>query len=176
MNVLERLHPAGADQVGPDIGSALDFERQKPTPCIERQGRVGDVVARLMVGKQDLATGGDPFDRAPDPLCRPRDQHVLGIDEVLGAKAAADIGGDKPHRPRRHPERARRVIAGIVDALRRDVGGVATALRVPQPDDAARLHRVGDDPVVVEPQADHMRGRGERVVDSLAVAGPPVEA
>ena len=98
MDILKRLHPAGADQIGPGIGDAVDLERQKPALRVERQRRFGDVVARLMVGEEDLAAAGDPFDRTADPLCRPRDQHMLGIDKILGAKAAADIGCDKPHR------------------------------------------------------------------------------
>ena len=176
MRVLKGLHPAGADQIGAGIGGALDPQRQEAALGVERQRRFGRLVAGLMVGEKDLAAAGDPLDRAADPPGRPQHQHVLGIDEVLGAKAAADIGRHKPHRGRGHPERAGGMVAGGVDALARHIGGISAVLRVPHADDAARLDRVGDDAVVVEAELDDMRGCGEGRLDRGAVAGSPVEA
>ncbi len=176
MRILEGLHAAGADQICPDIGGAGDAQRQKTAVRIQRQSRLGNLIARLVVGEENLAAGGDPFDRAADPPGRPQYQHMLGVDEILGAEAAADIRGDEPHRRRRHAERSRGMVAGVVDALARNIGRVTAIIRIPDADNAARFHRIGDDTVIVEAELDHMGRRGKGRVDCLPIAGEPVEA
>ena len=47
---------------------------------------------------------------------------MLGIDEILRAKAAADVGRDKPHCCRSDAQRAGGIVAGGMDALARDIG------------------------------------------------------
>jgi len=42
---------------------------------------------------------------------------MLGVDEILRAKPAADIGGDKAQLRRGDVERAGRLVAGRVEAL-----------------------------------------------------------
>ncbi len=54
--------------------------------------------------------------------------------------------------------------------------GVAAAFGVVHRDDAARLHRIGDDPVVVEREVYDMRRRGEGCIDRGGIAGQPLEA
>src|ERR1051325_7448830 len=108
------------------------------------------MAAALMIGEKDLGAAGDPFDRTADTLCDPRDQDVFGVDEILRAEPAADIGRDKAQTRWLDPEYARRRIAGRVQALGRDVRGIAAGIRVLHADNAALLHRVGDDAVVVE--------------------------
>ena len=106
--VLEGLHAAAAArQIGAEIGVAGDAQCQKASVTIERQFRLGAVAAALVIGEKNLAAAGDPFDRTADPLRRPRDQHVLGIDEILRAEPAADIGRDKAQPRRLDAERAR---------------------------------------------------------------------
>jgi hypothetical protein len=134
------------------------------------------MIARLMVGQETLAAGGDPFDRAADATRRPQDQHMLGINEILGAEAAADIGRDKPHCTGRHTQCTRGIVARRVNALARDIGRVTAAIGIPKPNDAARLHRVGDDPVIVEIEFDDMCRGGEGRGDRGAIAGSPIEA
>ena len=136
----------------------------------------GVLVAALMVGEEHLAAGRDPLDRPPDPLRRPQQQRMLGIDKVLGAEPAADIGRDKAHLRGLDAQRAGSEVAGDVDALRGDMRRVAPARLVVSPDDAARLHRVGDHPVVVELDGDDMRRIGEGGVDRCRVTAAPVEA
>ena len=101
---------------------------------------------------------------------------MLGIDKVLGAKTAADIGCHKAHCGGRDTEGASGIVAGVVDALRRDMSRVAGRLGVPRSDDAARLHRIGDDAMIVEPQPYDMGGGGKGVIDRRLVAGSPIEA
>ena len=79
------------------------------------------MVASLVVGEKYLAAAGDPFDRTPDALRRPQDQRVLGIGKVLGAKAAADVGGDEAYPIGGDVERARRKVAIGVNVLAGDV-------------------------------------------------------
>jgi hypothetical protein len=98
MDVLKGLHPGRANKISAGIGGARHPQAQKVAFRIERQRGRRLMVAGLMIGEQNLAAGRDPFDWPADaPRC-PQDQHMLGIDEVLGAKAAADIGRDKAHR------------------------------------------------------------------------------
>ena len=116
---MKGLHAAAAArQIGAEIGVARDAQCQEASVAIERQFRLGAVAAALVIGEKDLAAAGDPFDRAADPLRRPRDQHVLGIDEILRAEPAADIGRDEAHpsparrRARAPPRRASRAGSG----------------------------------------------------------------
>ena len=177
MGVLIGLHAAGAaHHVGADIRRAGDAQRQEFSRRVERQRRLGLMVAGLVVGQEDLAAAGDPFHRPTDPLCRPQDQRVLGVGEVLGAEAAADIRGDEAHAAREHAQGACRQVAVGVDVLAGDVQRVAIAGRVVAADAAARLHRVGDDAVVVEPPRDRVRGGGEGGLGRGGVAGMPVHA
>ena len=176
MGVLEGLHTARTDQIGPGIGGAVDAQRQKAAIGVERQGSLGAMIARLMVGQETLAAGGDPFDRAADAPRRPQDQHMLGIDEILRAEAAADIGRDKSHCSGRHTQCTRGIVARRMNALARNVGRVPAAIRIPKPNDAARLHRVGDDPVIVEIEFDEMCRGGKSGSYRSAVAGSPIEA
>ena len=107
--LIGRHAAADAREIGADIGDARHLERQELARSIERQRRLGLHVARRMVGEEHLAAGGDPFHRPADLARRPGDQHVLGIDEVLGAEAAADIGRDEAQTlPARRPARGRR--------------------------------------------------------------------
>ena len=51
MDVLVGLHPAGAaDQIGAEIGVAADAQRQEAALGVQRQFRLGLMVARLVVG------------------------------------------------------------------------------------------------------------------------------
>ena len=117
MNILEGLHAAGADHICARVGNALDAQGEKAALRVERQCSLGHMVARLVVGEKNLAAGSDPLDRPADAPRRPEYQHMLGIDEILGAEPAADIGSDKPHRRRGHAEPAGRVVTGRMNAL-----------------------------------------------------------
>ena len=133
------------------------------------------MVARLMVGEETLTAGGDPFDRPVNRPRRPRHQYMLGIDEILGAKAAADIRRDKPHRRRGHAQCASGVVACCMNALARHIGCIPAGLLIPHANDAAQFHRVGDDAVIVEAELDDMGRPGEGGVDCWPVAGVPIE-
>jgi hypothetical protein len=96
---------------------------------------------------------------------------VLGIDEGLHAEAAADIRRDQAQLLLRHLEHeVGERIAHEVRTLRRGVERRAVTRRVVIADRVARLHRVGDDPVVDELERDRARGLREGGVRRLGVA------
>ena len=118
-----------------------------------------------------------PFDRpSADPLRGPEADHLLGIDEDLGAEAAADIrrddaqlvlgrdadeGGD--HEP------------GHMRVLARGVEREMVFARIVVADGRARLHRVRHEAVVDDVEARHMRRAGEGRVGGRLVAERPLE-
>jgi hypothetical protein len=79
-------------QIGAEIGDCRHVERQKAAVAVEREPRPSMVVATLCGTDKFLAALGDPADRAAEPSRRPQHQHPFGIEEILHAKAAADIG------------------------------------------------------------------------------------
>jgi len=177
MNILVGLQAAGhIGHVGADIGDACHAQRQEFAGRVERQGGAGLLVTGVMLGEKAFAAGRDPLHRPTDAPGGPQDQHMLGVNEVLGAKAAADVGRDEPHLRRRRSERLGGVVAIAMDVLAGDMQRVAPARRVVEPDAAARLHRIGDDAVIVEVELDHMCRRLEGGVDGRMIAGPPLEA
>ena len=176
VDVLISLHAAaGAGHVGAEIGQAGDPERQELALVVERQRRLGLHVARGMVGQEHFAAARDPFHRPADPARCPQDQRVLDVGEVLGAEAAAHVGCHEPHVLRLHAQRAGHEVAVDVDVLAGDVERVAAGRRIEDADAAARLHRVHDDAMVVEPERHDMRRCRERRLGAGHIAGAPVE-
>ena len=68
------------------------------------------------------------------------------------------------------------MVAGGVNALGGDVRGVAAGRRIAEGDNAARLHRIGDDAVVGDIERDGVRRAGEGSRDRSVIAGMPFEA
>ena len=101
---------------------------------------------------------------------------MLGVGEVLGAEAAADIGGHEAHVLRLDTQAACHVIAVDMDVLAGDLQRVAAAGFIERAETAARLHRVGRDAVIVEAEAHDMARRCESGLGLRGVAGAPVEA
>ena len=96
--VEDRRHRRGEGrEVGAHVGDRLDAQREEVALRVERQLGRGDVVAAVRVGEERLAALGGPLDRPADPLARPDQGDVLGVEEDLRAEAAADVGRDHPH-------------------------------------------------------------------------------
>ena len=87
--------PVGRD-VGADIGERLRPEAEKASVGVERQLRLGDIVARVLVGGDGLAALARPLDGPADLLGGPEHEAVLGVLPALGAEAAADVARDHP--------------------------------------------------------------------------------
>ena len=163
-------------QIGAEIGDGLDPERQDAAVGVERQLGMADMVAALDVGEEALGALGGPFDRPAQLLGEPRHHCLLGMDEVLHAEAAADVGRDHPKASVGQLERAgHQLAAQAVAALGRGVEHVAVAAPVVVADRGAPLHGVLDDAVVDEVELDHARGLGEGGLGRGLVAGLPVE-
>ena len=149
-------------QVGPEIGDRVHPEAQHLAVGVDREFRMGDVVAAMRVAEERLGAIGGPFHRAADLLGRPDADCLLGIDEDLGAEAAPDVGRDHAQlvfgrdadEGGEHQPRHMRVLAGGVE--REAVGA-----RIIIADRGARLHGVRHQPVVDDVELGHVRGAGE---------------
>ena len=83
---------------------------------------------------------------------------------------------DEPHRAGRRVQRAGDSVPIDMNSLAGNMRGVTILTRIVQPDHAARLHRVGDNAVIVQPQPHHMGGRAERGIHGGGVSRAPVHA
>ena len=119
---------------------------------------------------------GGPFHRAAHLLGGPHAHRLLGVDEDLGAEAAADVRGDHPQlvlggdadEGGEHQPRHMRVLAGGVE-------GVVLAALVVVAHRRARLHRIGNQAVVDEVERGDMGGAGEGGVGRRLVPEMPLE-
>ena len=99
---------------------------------------MGDMVAALRVGLEGLAAIGDPFHRPLQFARRPGHQPFLGIDDLLAAEAAADIGRHYPQLPLRyaqhqHPDQHPRDMGKLGRGIERVVAGRGLVLRQGSP-------------------------------------------
>ena len=98
---------------------------------------------------------GDPFHGRFRRASGLRGQRVFAVHEALRAEAAADIAGDDADLLRRHlQDLVGQRVAQAVHALAGDREREALGLRVVLRDDAARLHEVGDQAVVLDVERD----------------------
>ncbi len=127
-------------------------QREKPSVAVERELRVRDVVARLVVAHERLAPRRHPFQR-PLQLSRgPCQNDLLGIMLALGAEPSADVRSDHAHRVLRQPELLGDELADMVRHLGRRVDhhlvAFQSALGRGDGDDGARLDRRARDAVI----------------------------
>ena len=90
-----RHEAAERRQVSADIGEDRNAQAEEAAFVVERQLGACDVVAALIVGDETFRAVLLPFHRPRNLAARPHHERVLGIDEGLHAKAAADIGRDQ---------------------------------------------------------------------------------
>ena len=164
-------------QVGPHVGNGVHAQGQEIALRVHRQFGRGGMVAAMRVGQEGLAALGRPLDRPADALAGPDQRRLFGIEEDLRAEAAADVGRDDAHLRFGQAEHEGthqqpldvRVLVGHVQRVALVVPRVLRIRR-------ARLHRVGDQPVVGELQRGDMRRLGEGRVHRVLVAVAPVVA
>src|SRR5207249_11571953 len=123
-------------------------QRQKPAAVVERQFGLDGAAARLLVALDALAALGNPAYRAPGYLGRPERKGVFRVAAALHAKPAAHRVADDADlvvRPAQDLPGQRG--ADLVHRLDRAADRVAVLVRVVLREAAARLHRVGADPV-----------------------------
>jgi len=128
---------------------------------------VVDLLARLVGAQQVLAAVLDPACRAPQQAGDKGRQELLGVEAVLDAEAAADVGGDDPDRMLRYVEHVRQ---HTPDDVRR-LCGVPHGERFAQLDplpagyDAARLHRLAAEAAELEGLPHDQVGLAEGLVN-----------
>ncbi len=162
-------------EIGAHVGDRLDLERQELAVLVERQLGVGDMVAAVAVGHERFGSFGSPFDGTSDTRGRPADHGLVGVAEDLAAEAAAHIGGDDAQLvlgDAQHEGRQNQ--AQHVRVLRRRPQCVVARALVVLRRRRARLHGIGDQPVVDEVEFGDMGRLGERRVDIGLHADLPV--
>ena len=133
------------------------------------------VVAAVRVGEEGFGAVAGPLHRAADLARGPQAHDLLGVDEDLGAEAAADVRRDhaqlvlgrQADEGGQHQARHVRVLAGGVER-EAVLPGVVVA------DGGARLDGVGDQPVVDEIDLGDVLGVGEGGIDGGLVAEVPL--
>ena len=146
-------------QIGPQIGGGRDIQRQEVPLRIQRQPCLGDVVAALGGAGEILRPFADPCHRTAEVAGGMQQQHQFGIERVLDAKPAADIGGDDADAVGGLVEHAHELIADRMHA-----GGGEDQLKpigAERGDRPAILGGGDDEPVVDELHFDHMGRRGQ---------------
>jgi len=99
MGILEGLQRTrAAAHVSADIRDAVDMQTEEASGRVERQRCVREMIPRLMIADEYFGAAGDPLHRPAATFRGPGDQRLLGIGEVFGAEAAADIGAMKRNR------------------------------------------------------------------------------
>ena len=169
--VRERRDGLGVDlRVGAEIGQDPALQAEDLAVLVDRQVDVVDLTAAVDRREVALAAIFDPLDRLVVQHGRPAGQDVLAVDVQLASEAAADLWHDHTDLVLRQRQHGRQVGPQQVGDLARRPDGQLLRPRVPLRDDAARLHRVGDEPLVDDPQADGLVRAGKGLVGRGLVA------
>jgi len=136
---------------------------------------MSDMVAARRVGQKCLATIGDPFHRPLQLARRPGHQPFLGIDDLLAAEAAADIGCHHAqlalgNAEDQHPDQHPRDMGKLGRGIERVVAGRGFVLGERSP----RFHGVGHQPVVDEIDLGDVIGLGKGGVGRRRIAERPI--
>ena len=154
------------------VGQRLHAQGQEVAVRVQRQLGVGDVVARVLVGRNGLAALARPFHRAAELARRPQHQPVLGVLPALGAEGAADVAHDHADRVLGHLEDVGgQRVAHAVRILHVGVERVAALAGIPGAQRAARLQVLRVHARDHVAPAHHPRGAREGRVGRGLVAG-----
>ena len=160
-----RRHDSGQERqersqarVGAAVLEDVDAQRRDPAVAGAADAHLLELSAPVAHSDQVLRPGLPPAHGA----LQPGDDEVLRVLAVLGAEAAADVGGDHPHLLGGEPERlphSRRGAVGLLGARPDREPAVAPARRR-----GARLHRSRRHPLVAEAPAHHHLAAVEEVL------------
>ena len=166
--------PEGRD-IGAKVGDGVDPECEEVSLAIERELRVGLMIARLIVGNEALAARRDPFDRPPQFSRGPGNDGLLGIMLPLVAEAATDVGRNQADRRLRQIELLADDAADVMWHLRRTIQReLASCAAVGK--EGARLQRRADQAIVDEIKPHHVRRTGKDFGDRSLIAAREPEA
>ena len=117
-----------------------------------------------------------PLDRKPEPPCEHEAQGLLRVDVELRAEPTADVGGDDPELGLRDPRRSGEGHPRDVRDLRRRPHRVLIRREHRLHEDAPRLDRVRDQPLLAVVLLHGDRRLGEEPVDLARLQRPGVRA
>ena len=138
---------------------------------------MADMIAAVRVGQERFAALSCPFDAAVELFGAPGQAHVFGVQEDLGAEAAADVGCDHAHLVFGQAQyEGCHQQALDVRILVGHVQRVFLGRAVIAADRRTGLHRVGDQAVVHQIEPGHVRRLGKGGIDLCLVAQCPLVA
>ena len=169
--IVHRRTRAERREIGADIDHGSDAEADEAVISVERQLRIGDVVAPVIVAQMAFRAFAHPADRTPEPARRPQRQQIFRIDVGLDPEAAADIVDldmDALLVDPEHPVGENR--ADDEGVLHRRAQEEAARAGIVAGETTARLHRVGEHAGQDESTPDHIARAREGGVGRRAVA------
>ena len=138
--------------------------------AVERQRRVGHLLASLRIGQERLDAARRPAHRPRQPARCPQHQHILGERVVAHAERAAALPRHDMDVVRLGMQHRQQPLAQAVRGLGADAQMIA-ALRLVEPcERRARFHRDHRHARDREPPLDHMPRPGECRLHRLFVA------
>ena len=158
---------AGRDEL--EIGAEADGQPGPDRADLSLGGRgqldLLDLVAAVDRRLVALGPRLDPLDRTAELAREHERERLLGVDVQLRAEAAADVRCDDAELRLRNAGHHRQRHARDVRNLRRRPHRQLARRRERLDDDAARLHRVGDQPLLAVSLLHHHRGVRKLLVD-----------
>ena len=152
-------------QKGPDIGEALDPQRQKASTAVERELGMPVRIAPMVVAEKGLDARRDPMHRPANLTRGVQQSHVFRIARRLHAETAADVLGQHQELFRRKLHGGDHLAADLGDALRGAAQDVAIPGGIVACRGHARLERGADQALIDEIDARNMGGVGEDAID-----------
>ena len=152
------------------------MQREEATVGLERELRMRQVIASLIVGNKALRAARDPAHGTAQPAGGPGDDPLFRIELALVTETAAHVGRHHAQRALGNAELLGHLTANVMRRLRRAVKRKLLALRIDGADDRARLDRRPDQAVVDEIDRDHVRGRSQPCAHGGFVAARPAKA
>ncbi len=163
-----------ARHVGAHVGVRLDAHRGNSAVAVCRQLCLVRLRAAVDRGDEVFAAVLDPLDGMTGPLGRDDRQDVAGVKVDLAAEAATDVARDHANLVLWDARDDRKDEARDVRILRRVPDRQLVGAWVPLRDGAARLHGVGDQPLLDEALLDDDLGIGEGSIDVAVVELPMI--
>ena len=138
----QERHDQAARGVGARVVREAIAQREQAALVVEADLDRVRLRAFLRGGQHVLEAILEPPHRPAQAQRQQRDQHVLGIDDQLGAEAAAHVRRQHAHAVRLEAEQFADELPHLVRHLRRGPHGQKPGHRVVLGDEPARLHRL----------------------------------
>src|SRR5262249_19256011 len=131
---VDRARNGGAEggDVGAEVGEGLDMEREETPVNIEREFRMGEVIAGLIVRDEAFRSARGPAYGPAQASRRPGDDPLLRIGFALVAEAAAHVRRDDAQRALGNAELLGDLATDVMRSLRGGVERELFALRLRQ--------------------------------------------